>query len=88
MKWKSKTQPNIRIRLRFASSWTTLALRASCRCKQRGDRAAFSRYAVRPKFAPRKNPSRYSTWVFLGAPEQTEIEPELYIRKRVCGFYL
>ena len=23
----------------------------------------------------------------LGAPETTEIEPELYIRKRVCGFY-
>jgi len=24
---------------------------------------------------------------FSGAPETTEIEPELYIRKRVCGFY-
>lgn len=23
----------------------------------------------------------------LSAPETTEIEPELYIRKRVCGFY-
>ena len=25
--------------------------------------------------------------MFAGAPETTEIEPELYIRKRVCGFY-
>ncbi len=25
--------------------------------------------------------------VRLRAPETTEIEPELYIRKRVCGFY-
>lgn len=23
----------------------------------------------------------------LSAPRQTEFEPELYIRKRVCGFY-
>ncbi len=29
-------------------------------------------------------------WVQVpsSAPETTEIEPELYIRKRVCGFYL
>ncbi len=25
---------------------------------------------------------------FAGAPETTEIEPELHIRKRVCGIYL